>query len=129
MAHILRETHIVEQSDRGAYSTVGRTRTTDTVARIVYFISGVITALLALRFVFALLGANPSNAFANFIYTASRPFVAPFFGLFNYQSHYGVSRFELETLIAMAVYALVAWAIVRMVAAATNTEPNTAVDE
>src|SRR5581483_4500799 len=65
------------------------------VARIIWFIAGVLLVLLAFRFVLALLGANASNGFANFIYTTSHPFVAPFFSLFGYNLHYGVSRFEL----------------------------------
>lgn len=77
-------------------------------SRVVWFIAAIILTLLAFRFVLSLLGANRDNAFASFVYGVSYPFVAPFFGLFNYQARYGVSRFEFETLIAMAVYAVVA---------------------
>lgn len=83
----------------------------NTLARAIWFVAGILLALLAFRFVLALLGANPSNGFANFIYTASHPFVAPFFSLFSYNLHYGVSRFEAFTLVAMAVYALIAYAL------------------
>lgn len=82
--------------------------------RIIWFIAGAILILLAFRFVLALLGANPANAFANFIYTTSYPFVAPFFGLFSYDRQYGVSRFEIYTLVAMAVYAVIAWGLARL---------------
>lgn len=84
-------------------------------SRVVWFIAGVILVLLAFRFVLALLGANPNNAFADFIYDTSYPFVAPFFGLFGYDLQYGVSRFETFTLIAIAVYAVVAWGIAKLV--------------
>lgn len=81
-------------------------------SRIIWFAAGVIEAILVLRFVFALLGANPANAFANFIYTVSHPFVAPFFGLFRYNGYtYGYSRFEVYTLVAMLFYALIAWGL------------------
>jgi len=90
------------------------------LARIIWFIAGILLILLAFRFVFALLGANPNNGFANFIYTTSHPFVAPFFGLFGYDLRYGVSRFESFTLVAMAVYALIAWGLARLV---TLAEP------
>jgi YggT family protein len=84
--------------------------------RIVWLIAGIILALLAVRFILELFGANPGNGFANFIYTTSHPFVAPFFGLFNYNSiNDGVGRFEVFTLIAMAVYAIVAAIIARLV--------------
>lgn len=83
-------------------------------ARVVWYIAGILLILLAFRFVLTLLGANPSNGFANFIYDTSHPFVAPFFGLFGYDLQYGVSRFEIYTLVAMAVYAVVAWILARM---------------
>ncbi len=120
MAQVLRETRVVEQSNGETVTRAG-VQTTSVVAQIVYFIAGVITAILGLRFILALLGANPSNAFANFVYTVSHPLVAPFFGLFNYQSRVGVSRFEIETLVAIIVYALIAWGIVKLVAAVTHT--------
>ncbi len=83
-------------------------------ARIIWYIAGVLLILLAFRFVLTLLGANQNNGFANFIYSASHPFVAPFFGLFGYNLQYGVSRFETFTLVAMAVYAIVAWGLAKL---------------
>ncbi len=83
-------------------------------ARVVWYVAGVLLAILALRFAIALLGANTTNAFAGFIYSVSHPFVSPFFGLFNYKLRYGVSRFESYTLVAMAVYALVAYGIAKL---------------
>ena len=84
-------------------------------ARVVWFIAGVILTLLAFRFLLSLLGANESNAFASFIYDASYPFVAPFFGLFSYEFEAGRSQFEISTLVAMAVYAVIAAGIARLV--------------
>jgi uncharacterized protein YggT (Ycf19 family) len=84
-------------------------------ARLVYLIGGVIITLLALRFLLALLGANPNNGFANFIYTLSHPFAAPFFSLFSYDQTLGSSRFELGTLVAIVVYALLTALLARLV--------------
>jgi len=84
-------------------------------ARIVYLIGGIIVTLLAFRFLLVLLGANPNNGFANFIYSASHPFASPFFGLFNYDQTLGSSRFELGTLIAILVYGLVTALLARLV--------------
>lgn len=92
-------------------------------ARIVSFITSVLLILLALRFVFSLLGANPNNAFANFIYTVSHPFVAPFFGLFNYDFQNGVSHFESYTLVAMIIYALVGYGIARLLTINRPVDP------
>jgi len=92
------------------------------VERAIWYIAGVLITLLSLRFILALLGANPNNQFANFIYNASHPFVAPFFSLFGYDLQYGVSHFETYTLVAMLVYALIAWGIVRLVTLTRDTE-------
>ena len=92
------------------------------LARIVWYVAGVLLALLAFRFVLAALGANPNNAFADFIYDVSHPFVAPFFSLFGYNLQYGVSRIEVYTVVAMAVYALVAYGLAEL---ATLRRPRT----
>lgn len=84
-------------------------------ARIITFITSALLILLALRFALVLLGANPANGFADFIYDISHPFVSPFFGLFGYDLNYGVSRFETYTLVAMAVYAIVGYGLARLV--------------
>jgi uncharacterized protein YggT (Ycf19 family) len=83
--------------------------------RVVNLITGILLTLLAIRFFLSLLGANRSNGFADFIYSLTFPFVAPFFGLFGYTMQYGVARFELETLVAMAVYALLGFALAKIV--------------
>ncbi len=84
-------------------------------ARVIWFVAGVLLALLAIRFVLSLLGANSANGFASFIYSVTHPFVAPFFSLFSYNFQAGVSRFESYTLVAMLVYALVAYGLERLV--------------
>ena len=83
--------------------------------RVIYYIGGIIMGLIALRIILSLLGANRANGFASFIYGVSYPFVAPFFGLFNYRMQYGVSRFEFESLVALIVWGMVTAAIARLV--------------
>lgn len=77
-------------------------------ASAINLVFGIIMALLALRFVLRLLGANPLNGFASFVYNLSQPLVAPFFGLFNYQAELSTARFEMATLIALIVYGVIA---------------------
>lgn len=84
------------------------------LARLVWFISGVVEVILALRFIFVLLGANPANGLANLIYTISHPLVTPFFSLFNYRFIDGVARFEGYTLVAMIIYGLIGYGIARL---------------
>jgi hypothetical protein len=52
-------------------------------AGLVYAIGGFIEILIGLRFVFRLIGANPATPFVQWIYDWSRPFVAPFAGIFG----------------------------------------------
>ena len=87
------------------------------IARIIEGITSLILALIAIRFVLTLLGANPENAFADIIYSLSYPFVAPFYGLFGYTLQLGVARFEFESLLAMLVWGLVGYGIARLFAA------------
>ncbi len=95
---------------------------TSTAERVIYYLVGLLMALLAFRFVLSLLGANRENAFANIIYSITYPFAAPFFGLFGYKVQYGVSRFEIETLVAMAVYALIGYAIAKLIRIARKAD-------
>jgi hypothetical protein len=98
-------------------TAVGGTPSGLTVAaRAVYLIVGIIEILLIFRFILALLGANRGADFAQFIFDLSTPFVAPFMNLFNFQTAYGTSRLEVETLVAMAVYAVLGWIIVALIA-------------
>lgn len=82
--------------------------------RVVWYIAGIIIALLALRLVLLLLAANNTAAFVDFVYTLSGIFASPFFGIFNYQPTYGQFTFEVSTVVAIAVYALVAWGIAKL---------------
>ena len=82
--------------------------------RIVWYIVGVIIALLALRLILQLLGANEGNGFVDFIYGLSGVFAAPFFGMFSYEPSYGVSYFEISTLVAIVIYGLVGWGVAKL---------------
>jgi uncharacterized protein YggT (Ycf19 family) len=92
------------------------------VANIIYAIVGILEGLLAFRLIFKLLGANPSSGFVNFIYDLSEPFVSPFYGIFPQATTEGVvtsSVFEPATLVAMLVYALIGWLVMRLTAPRT----------
>ncbi|MHC1720349.1 MAG: YggT family protein [Clostridiaceae bacterium] len=82
--------------------------------RIIGTIFGIIEAILAFRLIFKLLGANPGNVFVNSIYNFTHPFVGIFEGIFPQLSIKGAAGFEPETLIAMVVIALIAWAVMRL---------------
>ena len=76
---------------------------------IISLLAGLLLTVLALRFVFRLLGANPANGFVNWVYDVSHPFVAPFFGIFHQDAvNLATGTFEIATLVALLVYGLIA---------------------
>ncbi len=87
-------------------------RSVSKVAQVVWFLVGLLVAALLLRIVLSLLGANEANAFAEFIYGMTELFVAPFRGLLQVgEIQRGISRFEIETLVATVIYLLLGWAV------------------
>jgi uncharacterized protein YggT (Ycf19 family) len=84
-------------------------------AMITYLVLGVVEALLITRVILKLLAANPGSSFVRFVYTVSAPLVAPFQGIFPTPATQN-SVLELSSLVAIAVYALIAWGIVRLIA-------------
>jgi uncharacterized membrane protein YuzA (DUF378 family) len=86
--------------------------------KIVYYLLGVLEVLLAFRLVFKLLGANSGGTFVSLIYTISGVFLAPFSGIFRTAVNNGIetkSVLEPATIIAMIVYALIAYGIVTLI--------------
>lgn len=81
--------------------------------QIVWYILGLLEVLLAFRFVLKLAAANPGAGFSSFIYGVSYIFAAPFLTVFRVTKIEG-SVFEWTTLLAMAVYWLIAWGIVKL---------------
>lgn len=105
----------VQRTTETQSSRDGSRHSQNVAARVVWFVAGIVLVLLGFRFVLSLLGANTTNGFANLIYSASHPFVSPFFGLFSYRQTFGVSHLEIYTLVAIAVYAIIAWGIAKLV--------------
>ncbi len=81
--------------------------------QVVWYIVGILEALLMFRFVLKLLGANPNAGFTNFIYDVTYVFAAPFLNVFRITRVEG-SIFEWTTLLAMLVYWLIAIAVIRL---------------
>jgi hypothetical protein len=87
-------------------------------ANVVWYIVGFIEILLAFRFILKLLGANPASGFVDFVYNISGLLTAPFDNIFNVSTAEGSvveSVFEPSILVAMVVYALIGWGIVKLV--------------
>jgi hypothetical protein len=84
------------------------------ITRGVYFVLGVLEVIMGLRLILRLLGANQGSDFVMVLYSLSHIFVFPFNGIFNDQALGNSSVFEVSTVIAMLVYALVAWGLVEL---------------
>ena len=89
------------------------------VTQIIGAILGLLEILLGLRFILKLIAANPNSGFAVFIYGITKPFLAPFTALVGTPTS-GGTILEVTTLIAMAVYALFFWLVIRVVQIAAN---------
>lgn len=88
--------------------------------RVIYYIAGFIIALLALRLVLLLLGAVQTAPFVDFVYALSGIFAWPFYGIFSYQPSYGQSTFEISTVVAIIVYALIAMGLAKLFTLTSN---------
>lgn len=80
--------------------------------QIVRLLTVILEGALALRFGLMLIGANPASPFAQLVYGFTDLFLRPFQNLVA-SPQAGGMVLELTTLIAMGVYALVAWTLVR----------------
>jgi hypothetical protein len=84
------------------------------VAQLIWLFFGIVEVLIGLRVFLKLIAANPDNGLASFVYNFSALFLAPFFGLTGSPSAGGMTL-EIPSLIAMLLYGLVGWGIVRVV--------------
>lgn len=85
------------------------------MSRVIRFVGGVVIVLLALRLVLAWIGSNVSSGFAHFIVSVTNPMVAPFTGLVHYSPTTSLSGSQVLTVIAIVVYLIVAWLLVKLV--------------
>ena len=108
----------VEHTDAIVTDPFARRRAlTRKLMEAIYLLFWVVNALIGIRVILRALGANPESAFAAFTYRVSAPFLTPFVGLFSpTQVNGGV--LEWHAIVAIIVYALVAWILAAMTAAA-----------
>jgi len=82
--------------------------------QLVWLFFGILEALIALRIGLLLIGANPNSPIVGLIYGFTYLFLFPFEGMTATPSAGGMVL-ELSSFFAMAIYALIAWAIERAV--------------
>jgi hypothetical protein len=84
------------------------------VTQLIWLGLVMLEAVIALRIGLKLIGANPDSPFAAFVYNVSHIFLFPFEGLVGTPAAGGMVL-ELSSIIAMVVFALLAWALERIV--------------
>jgi hypothetical protein len=84
------------------------------VSQFIWLLFGALEALIGIRVILLMIGANPASWFTAFVYQISEIFLWPFRNIVANPT-FGNSVFEITSLIAMIVYALVGWAIVRLI--------------
>ena len=82
--------------------------------QLVWLLFGILEALIALRIGLMLIGANPDSPIVALIYGFTSLFLFPFTGLIGSPT-VGNIVLELSSLFAMLIYALIAWALERIV--------------
>ena len=73
----------------------------------------VLEVTLAIRFLLKLIGADPNNMFAGFCYALTEIILFPFLAIVKDPSLHQNQAFEISTLIGMAIYYLIFWAVRR----------------
>lgn len=82
-------------------------------AQIIWYILYLIEVILVFRFFLKFLAANPAAPFTKLVYDISQPLAGPFLYVIPSQSING-QIVEWSTLLAMIVYWVVAWAIIKL---------------
>ncbi len=93
--------------------------------QIVWYLLGVIEVLLGFRLLLKIFAADPSSGFTNLIYSLSSPFALPFLGVLRTSvAPTSGAVIEWSTLVAMAVYWIVAYGIVQLFQFVKPVTPN-----
>lgn len=82
---------------------------------LIYLFFGIIDGLLLIRLVLKLLGANPGAGFTQFVYSVTDVLMAPFRNLLPTIGNEH-SQLEMSVVVAILVYALIAWVLARLMA-------------
>lgn len=119
MAEFIKETITSQNGTNSNVATPVRSLATSsqTVEYLVYFFFGILEILLAFRLVLKLMGASVLSAFVGLIYGITGIFIIPFEGIFHRGFTQGIettSILEPSTLVAIIVYGVLAWGIVKL---------------
>ena len=121
MAEIVKETITTNKENDGKpvvnSPVITKATNSQTVEYLVYYFFGALEILLAFRLILKLTGANIYSAFVGLIYGLTGIFILPFQGIFHQGYTQGLvttSVLEPSTIVALIVYAVLAWGIVKL---------------
>lgn len=83
------------------------------ITQFLWTLVGILVGLLGLRILLKLIGANEQNGFVRFVYDLTELFVAPFVGIAENPTS-GSLELDIAAIIAIVVYLLAAWAVIRL---------------
>lgn len=104
----IHEEHIVEDVNLEYRQTIYK------ITQLVWLLFGILEAMIGFRIALKLIGANPANWFTAFVYQLTDIFLWPFQSIIANPSVQGLVL-EISSFIAMLVYALVGWVVVRLI--------------
>lgn len=117
MAETVQETITTNKENSGKpivnSPVVTKATNSQTYEYLVYYFFGALEILLAFRLILKLTGANAASGFVRFIYGITGIFILPFQGIFR-QAYASTSVLEPSTIVAIFVYILLAWGIVKL---------------
>lgn len=102
------EEHIVEDVNLEYRQTIYK------ITQFIWLLFGILEAMIGFRIALKLIGANPANWFTAFVYQLTDIFLWPFQSIIANPSVQGLVL-EISSFIAMLVYALVGWVVVRLI--------------
>ena len=116
-----REERVEVVNQPGAYAQRRTVRSTaaeqrlfiSRLTQVLWLLFGFLEALIAIRIVLKLIGANPAAFFSQLIFGVTDVFLWPFFALVPNPA-VGAFQLEITAIIGMIVYALIAWGLTRL---------------
>lgn len=103
------------QDEERRVAAANRNALISRLVNFIHFLTAALGVLLFLRVLLRLFGANPDNTFAQVIYSLSNPFVAPLNNLFGTPAFGRSQALEVNTLVAIAAYAILAYLVGRLI--------------
>lgn len=107
-----RREQVIEDPARARAHTLNR------IGQLIYLLNAILIGLIAIRVVLKIIAANPTQAFAQFVYGFTQPFISVFDGLIRnptFGNGIPLNVIEFTSVFSILVYLFAAWVIVRLI--------------